>query len=199
MAIQKWLDIEWVQRICQQHLNACQCLGREQPLGVGRAALATHGTKISCRDWCAGLAILWRTMHCRYELRAEAPTQRAFRELRSLANWGEISEEQAREALRSSLAFACVYQDGQLVAMARLIGDGALFFYIQDVVVHPDFRGLGLGSMVMSSMEQSVQRLAAPGATVGLLAARGRESFYEKYGFTRRTGGPLGCGMSRFI
>lgn len=83
--------------------------------------------------------------------------------------------------------------------MGRVVGDGALFFYVQDVMVHPDTQSRGLGTAVMQSLELSIAALARPGATVALLAAQGREGFYQRFAYVPRTGVALGLGMSRVI
>lgn len=129
------------------------------------------------------------------------PSVAAYCALRSLMGWGVISQQQAACALENSLAFAGVYDADRLVAMGRVVGDGALFFYVQDVVVHPGFRSRGLGVAVMQSLELSIAALAQPGATVALLSAQGRESFYQRFGYVPRDGVGLGLGlgMSRVI
>lgn len=128
-----------------------------------------------------------------------APEVSEFVQLRVLMGWGAITEQQAVLSIERSLEFAVIYDAGQLVAMGRVIGDGALFFYLQDIVVHPDYQQRGLGSAVMRSLEQYLQREAKAGATVALLAAQGREGFYERFGYLQRTGQPLGLGMCKFI
>lgn len=128
-----------------------------------------------------------------------APEVSEFVRLRALMGWGAITEQQARLSIERSLEFAVIYDAEKLVAMGRVIGDGALFFYLQDVVVHPDYQRRGMGTAVMHSLEQYLQREAKAGATVALLAAQGREGFYERFGYLRRTGQPLGLGMCQFI
>ena len=133
------------------------------------------------------------------QVRQAAPAVGDFMQLRALMNWGAITEQQAAVSIERSLDFAVIYDDEQLVAMGRVIGDGALFFYLQDVVVHPDYQHKGLGAAVMQSLEQYLKREAKAGATVALLAAEGREGFYEQFGYQQRTGQPLGLGMCKFI
>ena len=133
------------------------------------------------------------------QVRQAAPAVGDFMQLRALMNWGAITEQQAAVSIERTLDFAVIYDDEQLVAMGRVIGDGALFFYLQDVVVHPDYQHKGLGAAVMQSLEQYLQREAKAGATVALLAAQGREGFYEQFGYQQRTGQPLGLGMCKFI
>ena len=76
---------------------------------------------------------------------------------------------------------------------------GAMYFYIQDVIIHPEHQNKGLGSKIMNTLIAHLESCCAPGATIGLLAAHGKESFYLKFGFKPRDGQSLGLGMCRFI
>jgi GNAT superfamily N-acetyltransferase len=82
--------------------------------------------------------------------------------------------------------------------MARTIGDGGLVYYIQDVIVLPDYQGRGIGTRMMDRIMAYVRTHARHNSIIGLMAAKGREPFYEKYGFTRRPNDQLGCGMTLF-
>ena len=65
--------------------------------------------------------------------------------------------------------------------------------------VHPEHQNKGLGSKIMNTLITHLESCCAPGATIGLLAAHGKESFYLKFGFEPRDGESLGLGMCRFI
>jgi GNAT superfamily N-acetyltransferase len=73
-----------------------------------------------------------------------------------------------------------------VVACGRIVGDGGMYFYVQDVIVAPVYHGRGLGAQIMDAMIDYLRRTARPGAFVGLMAAQGAEGFYERYGFRRR-------------
>ena len=130
---------------------------------------------------------------------AKAPSVADFVALRATAGWGAVSEFQAAKSLDNSLAFATVYVQEQLIAMGRIVGDGSLFFYIQDVVVHPNYQDRGFGRSVLEVLELYIKREAKSGATVALLSAQGKENFYSAFGYESRTGVPLGFGMCKFI
>lgn len=128
-----------------------------------------------------------------------APAVADFIELRQSVGWGETAPELAQKALNNSLFCVVFTAQSKAIAMARVVGDGALFFYIQDVIVHPEFQGRGLGAKLMDEIESFLKRNARKGATIGLFSATGKEAFYERYQYLVRTGEPLGNGMCKFI
>lgn len=87
----------------------------------------------------------------------------------------------------------------ELVGLARVVGDGVLYFYIQDVIVRPDWRGHAVGRRMMDLLIDGIKERARTGATIGLMAAAGKEAFYERFGFQTRPTDRLGAGMTQFI
>ena len=132
------------------------------------------------------------------EILEKAPSTDQFLKLRERVAWGAISEELADNSLSNSLYHVSIYQQGALIGMGRVVGDGYLYFYIQDVVVHPEYQGHGLGALLMKKIEDYLSTAAVAGSTVGLFAVRGKEAFYEKFGYQIRSGNPMGLGMCRF-
>lgn len=83
--------------------------------------------------------------------------------------------------LRGSLRVVIARAEGQLVGLARVVGDGATICYLQDVLVHPDARRQGLGG-------QLIQEAFAPFTAVRqhvLITDEepGQKAFYESLGF----------------
>ena len=58
--------------------------------------------------------------------------------LRHKVGWIELSREQAKKAIDNALYTLCAYIDGKPVGMGRVVGDGAVISYIQDLVVIPE-------------------------------------------------------------
>nr|WP_299382612.1 GNAT family N-acetyltransferase [Allomuricauda sp.] len=113
-------------------------------------------------------------------------TTEDYQELRATTNWEQISNEQAGLALRNDLFSICVELDNRPVGMGRVVGDGALYFYVQDVVVHPDFQGKGIGRAVMGEIENYLQFKVRDYAFIGLMAADKVASFYQQFGYKAR-------------
>ncbi|PKI17831.1 GNAT family N-acetyltransferase [Colwellia sp. 12G3] len=135
----------------------------------------------------------------KYCLKLENPTVQDFLLLRSKIGWGELDANLAEMSLNNGLFQVTIYHDGQLIGMGRVVGDGAMYFYIQDVIVDPSYQKQGLGTVLMDTIEGYLRYTARKGSTIGLLAAAGRESFYARYGYIQRPNQTMGHGMCRFV
>lgn len=128
-----------------------------------------------------------------------APSTTDFVALRVTCGWSTIDSATATRALAASILHVTAYdEDGTLLAMGRVVGDGAMYFYLQDIVVAPAHRGCGLGRAIVDRLMADIAPLAQPGSTIGLMAAHGVDSLYEAAGFTSRPTDALGPGMTLF-
>lgn len=127
------------------------------------------------------------------------PTTEEFIVLRSKVGWGETPDNLAKKALDNSLFHVIARFENKLIGMARIVGDGAMFFYIQDLIVDPDYQNNGIGHLLMQNLESYLSKVALKSSTIGLLSASGKEAFYSRYGYQERTGSPLGYGMCKFV
>lgn len=94
--------------------------------------------------------------------------------------------EQAEKALENGLFNVSAVCDGQVVGMGRLVGDGAMYWYLQEIIVLPEYQGKGIGKSIVSRLLEYIRSNAIPGTgvEVGLTAVEGKEPFYEKFGFS---------------
>ncbi|MGV2871154.1 GNAT family N-acetyltransferase [Colwellia sp. E150_009] len=128
-----------------------------------------------------------------------APRVEDFLSLREKIGWKNVSAKDAKASLDNSLFHVAVYFEDQLVGMGRVVGDGIMYFYVQDIVVLPDYQGLGIGALIMLNIENYLSSTAIKGSTIGLLAAKGKEAFYARYGYITRPNAALGHGMCKFV
>lgn len=135
------------------------------------------------------------------ELRINQTMVWEYLALRRLVNWKQLNEEQARRALDNSLYVLGAYYKGVLLAMGRIVGDGAVICYIQDLIVAPGLQGMGLGSVILEHLKAYVDSLRLPKTEMmlDLMCAKGREPFYEKHGFLARPTESLGPGMIIYL
>jgi predicted GNAT family N-acyltransferase len=125
----------------------------------------------------------------------EAPTPKEYANLRRLMGWGEIDEVTARKTVEAAIYSVCLRAEDRLVGLARVVGDGVLYFYIADVIVHPELRGGGYGTTLMRAILGYFARAAKPEATIVVVPLKGREKFYEGFGFQRCPNDLMGAGM----
>ena len=69
--------------------------------------------------------------------------------LRKSVAWKPLTEEQAEKAIAGSLLTVVAYDDDMPVGMGRIVGDGAVICYIQDLIVIPEYQGTGVGQAIM--------------------------------------------------
>lgn len=134
-----------------------------------------------------------------YNVLEQLPTVEEFCTLRKQVGWGDTDPSLAEISLTNTLYFVCIRRSSQLLATGRVIGDGAMYFYLQDIIVDTEFQGQGLGHAVMMKIETYLHQAAKKGATIGLFVAQGREALYGRYGYTPRPSETLGHGMCKFV
>ncbi|MBR6222570.1 MAG: GNAT family N-acetyltransferase [Lachnospiraceae bacterium] len=124
-----------------------------------------------------------------------------YLELRSKVGWKKLSKDQAEKALENSLYIVTARLDGVLCGMGRIVGDGAVICYVQDLIVIPEAQGKKVGSAILSKLKDYVEGLRIEDTQMMfcLMCAKGRESFYKKHGFIARPTENLGPGMIMYL
>ncbi len=126
----------------------------------------------------------------------EKPTASEYNSIRKHAGWDEFPDVQAVEdGLRNTLFNLCVRENGNLIGFGRVIGDAAITFYIQDVIVRNDYQKCGIGTQIMKHIMSYISEAASENAIIGLFSAKGKEAFYERFGFISRPNEIQGKGM----
>lgn len=119
--------------------------------------------------------------------------------LRSTTPWTLHPKEIFATAIENSLLTVTAYYNDNIIGMGRMTGDNILSFFIQDVVVLPDYQNKGVGTLLVNSLLDYAYSHAAPAAVVSLMASKGKESFYEKIGFQKQDGLTKDMGMELTI
>ncbi|MDE6088427.1 MAG: GNAT family N-acetyltransferase [Oscillospiraceae bacterium] len=99
---------------------------------------------------------------------------------------GAPSLEQTALAMQNTLFRISVFDGQEIIAMARMIGDMGLNYYIKDVVVKPEYQHKGIGKMLIDELLKFVRDHGMKGTTifVELCAMPDKMPFYEKQGFS---------------
>lgn len=100
--------------------------------------------------------------------------------------WGDgPSLEQTELAMKHTIFRVSVYDKDQIIAMARMIGDLGLNYYIKDVVVKPEYQKKGIGKLLINELMKFIRENGVGGTDifVELCAVPDKISFYEQFGF----------------
>lgn len=108
-----------------------------------------------------------------------------FVRLRLQTGFAEIPVEHARKALQNGLLNVSALYQGELVGMGRLVGDGAMYWYLQEIIILPEFQRKGIGTMIVNHLVDYAKANSITGkfTTIGGVSAKGKEPFYKKMGF----------------
>lgn len=115
------------------------------------------------------------------------PTAAEFLLLCASVGWGKsYSEEQVNNHLAAP-AFSAVAVDGhsgKTIGCVLLITDHSSFYYIKDLIVHPEWQKRKIGTALMHTITQWLDQHSIPNSLVGLYTGENLESFYRQFGFT---------------
>jgi GNAT superfamily N-acetyltransferase len=104
---------------------------------------------------------------------------RSVRELYEHVGWSRpANEEELREVLQAGPAVGA-WDGERLVGFVRALSDGHLAAYVEDVMVHQDYRRGGVGDLIMSRLLREIKQ----SANVSLFCERPVARFYERHGF----------------
>jgi GNAT superfamily N-acetyltransferase len=105
-------------------------------------------------------------------------------ELESLfqaVNWDGFPKEKLMKAFTASYFVTLIYSDEKLIGCGRVVTDGVFYGAIYDVIVHPEFQGIGIGKKIMNDILTKAKDIFF----IHLTATTGREGFYEKLGLRK--------------
>ncbi len=112
----------------------------------------------------------------------EAPTVEEYNNFRVAVGWKALDPSAVRAALDRSLYLSCVRDGPALLACGRAVGDG-LYVYLQDIMVLPSSQRGGLGTLIVEDLLRQTLEHMAVGGYCGLMALKGTEDFYSRFGF----------------
>jgi GNAT superfamily N-acetyltransferase len=160
-------SIGWTSDIPGSHFNVILCPNDPE-----------HGTQVSFHmsDKRTPQIIIERRI----------PTPEEHRRLSERVGWIHAFHWPSMpRSLDASLAGVVVLDGDTTIGMGRVVGDGILYFYIQDVVVAPDYQGQGIGQRIVEALLDAIRRMAPAQAFVGLFATDAALPLYERSGFNR--------------
>lgn len=112
----------------------------------------------------------------------EQPTVEQYLALRSEVGLSAMSVEGATIGLPRSSFVVTLYEEGNLIGMGRVIGDGGCFFQVTDIAVKPSHQGRGLGKIIMREIRAFLDTVPDK-AYISLIADGEASKLYAQYGF----------------
>jgi len=117
-----------------------------------------------------------------WQIVSRRPTVEEYVELRRSVGWPSPDVDRCSRALMASAyAVVGVTGEGAPVGMGRLVGDGAAYLFMVDVVVSPEVQGLGLSGALTDALAAWAADSGA--GHVALAAAPDVVAFYARRGF----------------
>lgn len=97
---------------------------------------------------------------------------------------------QVEQALKNDLFDVVAIVNNDVVGMGRLVGDGVMYWYLQEIIVLPEYQGNGIGTSIVNYLFDYIKNHTEHGnfTSVGLTAAEGKETFYRRFGFQKSNG-----------
>ncbi len=121
-----------------------------------------------------------------------------YNQLREAVGWGSLPAVQAQIGINRSDYVIRAMDGKRTIGMARVVSDGGCSVFILDVIVLPEYQGHGIGKSIFQNIMNYLQKeLQQRGSmNIGLMAAKGREGFYQQFGFLERPNEGMGAGMT---
>ncbi|MBP5729463.1 MAG: GNAT family N-acetyltransferase [Clostridia bacterium] len=122
-------------------------------------------------------------------------------QLRTVVGWMQFPLEQAQACIDKAYLVLCVRDDEKPIGVVRLLWDGGYIAFLSDVIVIPEYQGQGIGRKLVEASIQKLKEGMKPGYKVKLTlnSAKGKEPFYEKFGFKVRPNEDAGPGMDQWV
>lgn len=126
-------------------------------------------------------------VHFKIAYREKLPSPTAYHQLFETTGWNQAYRAVADElygAISSSWYVLSAYDNDDLIGFGRVVSDGVLYALICDLIVKPSYQGQGIGSHLLKKLIQKchLEKIRV----IWLFSARGKRSFYEKFGFRER-------------
>ena len=111
----------------------------------------------------------------------ETVSAKALSDLRESVGWNRMEDEYSNPLMISFYHIA-VYEDDKLVGYIDSVSNGVTDAYIQDLMVHPDYQGKGLGTELMNQMITYLKEKRI--YIISVVFEESLKPFYDRFGFS---------------
>lgn len=117
------------------------------------------------------------------EVLYEPPTAKEYVNLRAAAGMRERTISSAERGIPNSVFWIILRNQGKLIGMGRVVGDGSTIVQITDIAVNPQEQGQGYGSFIFDQIQKFILAEIPDDAFVCLFAEKEVALFYQDRGF----------------
>ena len=110
----------------------------------------------------------------------ETVSAKALSDLREVVGWNRM-EDEYNNPLMTSYYHIAVYEDDKMVGYIDSVSNGVTDAYIQDLMVHPDYQGKGLGTELMNQMITYLKENRI--YIISVVFEESLKPFYDRFGF----------------
>lgn len=110
----------------------------------------------------------------------ETVSPKALSDLREAVGWNRMEKEYASPMMTSYFHIA-VYEKEELIGYIDCVSNGVTDAYIQDLMVHPDYQGKGMGTDLMNQMIKYLKENRI--YIISVVFEESLKPFYDKFGF----------------
>lgn len=106
-----------------------------------------------------------------------------YLEMRKVCGLSPKTEEASEIGLANSVYALLIKEEGTVVGMGRVIGDGGCFCQVVDICVLPEKQGKGIGKIIMNQIAGFIKTQLPKSCYISLIADGNASYLYEKFGF----------------
>jgi len=133
--------------------------------------------------WVLPIKILYAMNMQEIEVLYEPPTAKEYVDLRAAAGMRERTIGSAEKGISNSVFWITLRNQGKLIGMGRLVGDGGTVVQITDIAVDPEQQEKGYGSFIFDQIQEFIIAEIPDDAFVCLFAEKEIAFFYQDRGF----------------
>lgn len=113
------------------------------------------------------------------------PTPEEYRALIRAVGWaGHEQTDRVGPMLAGVRSGVVAVEGGRVVGTGLVVGDGATFAYLRDIMVDPEWQGRGVGSRIVAALLEIIRRPGPESLLVTLFTGQNLAEFYEPFGFS---------------
>ena len=118
-----------------------------------------------------------------FEIVHRQPSVAEFRSITTAVGFKPHPDEAIALGLANSFCGVCALVSKEVIGVGRIVGDGALHFYITGIMVVPAYQRRGVGTRIVEALLDHAKQVPYANALIEALPLPGLEPFYSRFGF----------------